>query len=473
MNTKPKRSVASGLNWDFFSSLMPLALVMFALALVLAVFSSRCLYADGADQFINILQHPNCGNLSMPRCFADGLIRLPLLAAIHLGVTDCHWLRLAFGLGCFLTWPLALVLCHRLSPRHFWIVLLACAAGYLNASFMAVGEHIVAHAFFWPAAFALLLVRPLTPFAAAVLLASSVILLRSYESLVFLGPPLAALAGWRLWRGGEKLFARVTLVLAGIFFLTAALLTLQVLVKPEVSREMGGFQNGAIATLLHPSWTLQWSGVWLLLLLAATVSRPFRRLMVRPVAVGLLGLAVVWWGFWPLLAWHSFNPSSQFNARFLNTLVPLGLLVVVLAEVFKPKWLRRQKPFLVSLTAAFLLAQSLWQISVTWQWQGYVSIMKSVLATRSGYVSVSDTPLEIGSVPGQSLQFTWYWVNPCLSIAFCPDGHVRTMLASAPDGYAAIYQTFDPLDPKTFPHLERYGIDYTNYIRALTSPPAK
>ena len=28
------------------------------------------------------------------------------------------WLRLAFGLGCFLPWPLAMVCCRWISPRH-------------------------------------------------------------------------------------------------------------------------------------------------------------------------------------------------------------------------------------------------------------------------------------------------------------------------------------------------------------------
>jgi hypothetical protein len=41
------------------------------------------------------------------------------------------------------------------------------------------------------------------------------------------------------------------------------------------------------------------------------------------------------------------------------------------------------------------------------------------------------------------------------------------MLHSAPDGYAARWQPFDPLDPKTFPELSRYGVDYSDYQAAI------
>jgi hypothetical protein len=101
-------------------------------------------------------------------------------------------LQIAFGLGCFWVWPIAMAICHRLAPKHFWLVVLACGTGCLNTEFVAVGQHIFTHALFWPVCFAIIFVRPLTPFAAAVLLGAAIILLKSYETMIFFGPALGS-----------------------------------------------------------------------------------------------------------------------------------------------------------------------------------------------------------------------------------------------------------------------------------------
>jgi hypothetical protein len=123
-----------------------------------------------------------------------------------------------------------------------------------------------------------------------------------------------------------------------------------------------------------------------------------------------------------------------------------------------------------------LLAQSLWQVSATWQWQRFVGVLRDVLVSRTGYLSLSETPLAPGSIPGQTFHFVggvFDWDNPCLCIALSPGGHVRMMLHSAPDGYAARWQPFDPLNPKTFPDLRRYGVDYSDYEAAIAAASSK
>jgi hypothetical protein len=85
-----------------------------------------------------------------------------------MGVTNFAWLRLAFGLGCFLPWPIALAACYWISPKNFWLAAAGCAIGYLNTAFMPVGEHILTHALFWPSLFVILFARPLKPAATAI-----------------------------------------------------------------------------------------------------------------------------------------------------------------------------------------------------------------------------------------------------------------------------------------------------------------
>src|SRR5215469_1413837 len=181
------------------STLMLVALGIFAISVAFEILSSRCLYADGAHEFIKTLQAQNFVAFMWSRHFAFYIYEFPLVLAIKAGVTSLTWLRWAFGLGCFLPWPVALACCYWISPKNFWIAAAGCAAGYLNAAFMAVGEHILAHAFFWPSLFVILFARPLKPGHAVILLAFATAMMFTYESEMFLCVPLALLALWRAW----------------------------------------------------------------------------------------------------------------------------------------------------------------------------------------------------------------------------------------------------------------------------------
>lgn len=455
---------------------MAVACWAFAISIVLEILSARSLYGDGSFNYINDLASGKFAGFSGVRSIADDIFEFPMLIAMRLGLTNLFCLRLLFGLGRLIPWPVALLLCHRIAPRHFWLAALACGAGYLNASFVAVGEHIVAHAFFWPAVFALVFARPLTPFAAVTLLLSAVILLESYESLLFLGPLLAVLALWRVFDGREKMWARGVCFIAAILFILAAAIAFNAISKPANGRELGGFKSDAFGMLLHPGWTMKWTALWICLMAGICFSERFRRIAAHPAAPILLIFAIGLWGAWPLLKPDDLNPARQFNARFLDLAIPLALLPVSLAVAAVPKWFESRRHQLVVLSAALLLAQSLWQISATWQWQRFVGILRGVLVSRTGYLSLSETPLAKNSIQGQSLHFVgglFDWDNPCLCIALSPGGRVRMMLHSAPDGYAARWQPFDPLDPKTFPDLRRYGVDYSDYQTAIGMASAK
>lgn len=455
---------------------MCLACGTFMVSILLEILSMRGLYGDGSYNLISDLTHGTFAGFAGVRSIADDIFEFPMLAAMRLGVTNMYWLQLLFGLGRLLPWPFALALCYRLAPQHFWLAALACGAGYLNAAFVAVGEHIVAHAFFWPAVFALVFVRPLTPFAAVTLLISAIILLESYESLLFLGPLLAGVALWRGFDRNGKSWARCVYFIAAVFFVAAAIIALAAVSKSSNGRELGGFKGDAFYILVQPGWTIKWTAFWICFMIAICISERFDNLVGRPGSIAVLVIAVCLWGAWPLIRPSELDPARQFNARFLDLVVPAALLPVAIALTVFPKWFENHRQRLVAFSAALLLAQSLWQISATWQWQGFVGVMRGVLASRTGYISLSGTPLVTGSTGGQSLHFiggVFDWDNPCLCIALSPGGRVRMMFHSAPDGYAARWQPFDPLDPKTFPDLRRYGVDYGDYISAISTTPQK
>jgi hypothetical protein len=462
---------------------MPVACTVFALWVVAAIWSSRCLYADGAHEFVKVLQARDFVALMWSRHFAFYIYEFPLVLAIKLGVTNLAWLRWAFGLGCFLPWPVAMVCCHWISPKHFWLVVAGCAAGYLNAAFMAVGEHILADAFFWPALFAILFARPLKLPAALILLASATGLLFSYESQLILCVPLALLA---LWRSGcenkeGNRWTWVAFLVAAALFLAGITIGLCAVLMPEIRSNFTGFKAGTLSLLGHLGWTLTWTMLWAGLALTALFSENFWRIISHKAGIYLLAVVMVVWGTWPLLAPSRLDTGIQYDNRVLDLLVPLALLPVALILRFRPEWIEPKAGRLAQLTAALLIAQSLWQLSATLWWYQDVIRMQNLLASQHGIIPLRSTVLAADGMEGRELyrdaiggRFDWVW--PCLSVALSPGPKINSLICSEvfmdPNIRLHHWQPFDPFKPETLPDLDHYGISFTGYTAALRKEPS-
>ena len=462
----------------WLKNLMPAGTFVFTAWIGAAILSSRCLYGDGAHEFVRVLQAQGFVSLMWSRHFAFYIYEFPLVLAIKLGVTNLAWLRLAFGLGCFIPWPLAMICCRWISPQNFWLVVVGCAAGYLNAAFMAVGEHILAHALFWPALFVILFARPLKPVVAAVLLASAIGMLFSYESQLFLCVPLALLALWRSWReraesGG---WAWIVLLAAAAFFFAGVAVGLYGVLMPELPRNFIGFKAGTLGIWTHLGWTLTWTIVWAGLMLAACFSEKFWHILSGKGGFCFLFTAVGVWGAWPLLAPDRLDNGVQNDNRVLDLLVPLALLPMAMILRFRPQWLEFRRGRIVPLVAALFIAQSLWQISATVNWYRDVVWMREILAAKSGIVTARSTALAVDGMEGREIykdamggRFDWVW--PCLSISLAPDQKINCLICSDvfmdPTIRRQFWQPFDPLKTETLPNLEHYGLDFSGYTAAL------
>ncbi len=304
------------------------ACLAFGLAAFFSVLSLRCLYADGSFQLTETLKAGGFVALAKNRECASYIFQLPVVIAMKLGVTNLHALELLFGVGCFLPWPISLMCCRWLAPRQFWLAMLGCAVGYLNAGFMPVGEYNIAHCFFWPVLFAILFAKPLKPVAAAILVVSAVILLLSYESLLFLGPPLALLAVWRAAREDDKPWGKTVLVLAALLLLSAAGIALDGILHPECPNNLGGFKRGVQSVFFDPTWTIIWSFVWLVVMGCTCldpqgVSRRFFTVMQ-----GIFAGAILCWALAPILDSDNIAPERQYELQVLQLMVPFALMVL-------------------------------------------------------------------------------------------------------------------------------------------------
>lgn len=439
------------------------AWLAFALALLFQLLTQQAiLLHDASAFFVLILEYQDFVVWPENRMFALGLMEAPLVLALRLGVTDVELLKLCFGIGNLMAWPLALLVCWRLAPRAFWLPVAALGLAHLNSSVAPFSPALVAHALAWPAIVALVFVRPLTRCAAAVLAVASLLLLYSYESQLFLGPPLAALAFWRL-RHREAAWARAALLASGLLLLgSAAIAPLGIALADNASnREL--YLAAALRLLYQPPWTVGFSA----LLATATLIALLRPrladwLETRPLRI-LVGAALLAWGLWPFLAPELLRPFDQYHARSLNLAVPLALLPVALLAARRPGWFAPRLRLLRGSVLCLLLAQSLWHLGVTLQWQGYVGVLRGALAGLEGPLRIDGTPLGGPMLGRQSLRFDAAWALPRLTLLLAPQGRVSGLLYSRQGDY----HPYDPPLADTLPDLSRYGFDTGPYLEAL------
>jgi hypothetical protein len=452
---------------QFKSGLMPLACLMFLISILYAIVTARALYDDGSYYFMRVLEAGGFTEMLVTRGHAAFLFQLPVVIALKFGIRDLTQLQIAFGLGCFCAWPVAMALCLWLSPKHFWLVALACGAGYLNAAFVAVGEHVVAHAFFWPVVFVLLFVRPLTPGAAVVLLLSSVILVRSYETMLFFAPPLVWLA-WLRARGAEKPWQRIVFLLTIFFLFAAILIAVDGTLHPCTLSSANSFKIGVMSVVASPGWTIGWTMAWLALMLGCFFAK-VRTLLARPLVWLLLAGIILLWGAWPLLSPANLYPYKQYEARFLDLIVPLGLLGVALVLAKWPAWLEPARQQLVHLSAALLLAQSLWHLGATEQWRGYLNVWRHLVTTQKGLIDLTATDYwRQPAVGRQATRFVWEMDARDLCVEIGPRQVQAMVLPGVTESGEVVHGTLlEQFAPAELPPLESYGVDYSAYLAAL------
>lgn len=459
------------------------ASILFGCFILAAIFCGRCLFADGAHQFIRTLEARDFVSFMHSRHFAFYVYEWPLVLAIRAGVVDWDWLRWCFGLGCFLPWPLALYCCWRMARQHFWLVAMACGAGYLNAAAMPVGEHIYAHALFWPALFALLFVRPLNVFSGIVLFLCATGLMFSCESQIVLCALLAVLAVWRSVeerQSGGVFWRWVIFAGAAAVFAAGSLTGIFSVLMPELPKNFAGFRSTTLGLFGHFGWTGSWTIAWLILLLAALASAKILSALKQRPARLILFAAVMLWGTWPILVPTRHDLAVQFDNRSLNLLVPVLLAGVALLLRRRPAWFVERRELLVLAAALLLGAQSLWQLSATALWQRDVFFMRETLSEKKGVVRLHGTVLAANGMIGRDLRpdamggrFDWAW--PCLSLALAPQKEIRAIICSEVFLNELLrrscWQPFDPLLPATFPRLEHYGLDYDTYFAEMLKTP--
>ena len=441
-----------------------------------ATLQQQALFADGAAVLLRVAASRGFSVLDWPRAVADVAIEWPVVLATRLGVHDLKTLSYLLGIGCQYLPIVALGLSWRLLPEArrplILFPVLSLLFGWMATRFAPIIQGNMFAAWLWPALFVLLYGRLRTRRDVAVVVAVALPLFALYETILMLGPLLAAVAAMR-WRRHGRQPHRWVWPAVGAWFLAAAAFALYFALYPRNpgnranflwGLETGSFLVAADGSSVNWPLALALAGAPVLGLAAwrPALARATLPYWLPPLALfaGFVALA-------PVISPSTFRPYVQVMARTVASLLPVALAPLALwagAVGWRPAATARRLLTLVLLLIA--AAQITWHMAATAQWAGFLSVYRATLAERSGLVAFEATPMAQPRIGIQVLQpLTWGWTNPWVSVALAPGGRVVAIVGNAGGGPSG---DLDPTRPGGLPSIA--GVDYGPFVAAAGPP---
>jgi hypothetical protein len=442
-----------------------------AVHLVAAIATDEVLFRDGVHYLLSVMRVQAPRLWDPARSLANLATQLPVVLAIRLGVRDIGWLAHLLGAGLFLPELLSMAVC-------FWCVrgrrtemmlfpLLSQWAFAASSSFTVVGESHLMHSLFWVLLFLILFKRPWGWRSAALTLVLAGLTLRTYQSMVAVGPVLTLAALMRAREERAERGGSWPWIALSCWFVAGASLAAFYIAHPPDPASLVSFR-GSLAALAdvsrgHAHLTLVFSLVsvgWIATLAAVPVSATAFR-VVSTVLAATGAVIVIAVGSDPeLLA-----VGTHYPARVFTALAPAVLGCVVIAISSDRLTLRPESwPRSFAIVALLATVQLGWHLAATAQWWRTTTTLRDELAVRAGFVPFALLARERPELTTGMLR-EMDWAVPSFSIALAERGEVRAIVGAPRPGW----QPFDPTLPATLPQLLRYGISYERYARALAA----
>ncbi|MFO1079927.1 MAG: hypothetical protein U1E23_04780 [Reyranellaceae bacterium] len=414
---------------------------------------ARGLFVDGSAFLVQIARREWFFDFYLPRLYAMVLGQIPVITGIFLGVTDLHLLARLLSIGLFAV-PTALYHLALVRARHDPVllatVIAAIATVFMTTSFFIVGEYNTAYAIAIAVAVRLATAGTLTVVDGLLLAVVAGVAIRTYEAMLYLGPLLAAMTAWRIWRAPARPWLATGLHLLAIAgFLGGMMVAIRSLVRPFSAEHL----DETIETASNFWQNLQFD----LVLIAAGVVvmwglvRPRDLAGSRPYRWAAFALLLLMLS--PLLALGDtlVRPlaKSQYVARSAAGLVIAAMVVFIWAHA---SGLRTRLPAFVALDRAgagqrfatfalvMLLATLPSDIYLTRNWSSYLDTMRGLVRSRPGVIAFEDSPLARN--PYDLLVEAWILPSQSLALRGKPgDGII------APPRDFRKWQPFAPEDP--------------------------
>src|SRR3954464_9479964 len=199
--------------------------------------TSRGLFVDGANFLVHIVRQEGFFDFYMTRLYAMVMGQIPVMTAVTLGVTDLHLLARLLSLGLFslptIFYTLAL---HRAKddPVLLAVVIAAIAIVFMTTSFFIVGEYNTLYAVTILIAVRLATAERLTLWNGVALLLLAIVAMRTYETMIYLGPLLCGVVLRKVWRAPARpVLPTLLYLLAGVVMILGMMVAINSVVHPH------------------------------------------------------------------------------------------------------------------------------------------------------------------------------------------------------------------------------------------------
>jgi hypothetical protein len=388
---------------------------------------SRGLFVDGSAFLVQIARREWFFDFYAPRLYAMVVGQAPIMTAILLGVTDLHLLARLLSLGLFALptalYTLALVRVKD-EPVLLAAVIAAIGVVFMTTSFFIVGEYNTAFAIAVLVAVRLVTAERLTVLDGLFLVVISVLAIRTYESMIYLGPLIAVMILHTVWRlpSQARPWAATMLYLLSIAgFLGGMLVAVHSILKPYSVEHLDETIETAANFWQNLQFDLALAGV--LVIVVWALVRPRDLLTGKPYRWA--GICLVILALSPLLALSDtlVRPlaKSQYVARQAAGLViiTITLFIWFYGALLKDKLpaftvLRTPQAAARFLTFALVVAIAILpsDIYLTRTWSHYLDVVKDEVRGKDGVIAFEDSRLarhpydllvEAWILPSQSL----------------------------------------------------------------------
>jgi hypothetical protein len=396
---------------------------------------SRALFVDGGPTLVVMMHNGGYALIWDARQTLTAVTQAPAALALKLGVTDSHLLARLLSVGLFFV-PTAYYHASlwraRRDPALLGAVLLAIAVVFLPTSFFIVGEYNTLFAAVLFAAVMLATADRPTVGDSLLLIATGLMLLRSYETMVVFGPLVAGLVVWRLKRSGRRDIGSLLYGLAALLFLASAALTLQ---SMQVWHDDPNHVHETLAGI-GLFWTnLQFVLPLSALLIVAVVGliaprslESLRPYLVPGLLLALLALTpLLWLGDGTLRPY----PKGHYHSRVVASLVMAAIVITIWLYALRPAWAPKAlevlawpangRRLMLFGLAAYLAAMPA-DIVLSELWRRSVRVFQATIAARPGLIPVEETAFS--REPYQHLIENWTLVSHSLALRHSPSDGV-------------------------------------------------
>jgi hypothetical protein len=421
--------------------------------------TSRGLFVDGANFLVHIVRQEAFFDFYMPRLYAMVLGQIPVMTAVTLGVTDLHLLARLLSLGLFalptIFYTLAL---HRAKddPVLLAVVIAAIAIVFMTTSFFIVGEYNTLYAVTILIGVRLATAERLTLWDSIVLLLLALMAIRTYETMIYLGPLLAYLVLWTVWRAPARPPLPTLLhLIAAVFMIMAMMVAINAVVHPHSAEHLEETWVMAVDFWQNLQFDLVLGAALIVVVWALVKPRD----LGHPLPYVCGGLFLVLLALSPFLALSDglVRPlaKSQYVARTVSGLI-IGTMILLMMAWRSPATGKVRVMATLRLPAAggrfltfafmMLVAGLPPDLFLTQTWVSYLDAMRASVRVQSGVIAVEDTP--IGRRPHSLLVENWVLTSQSM-----------LMRGKPTDGVIAPPRDFTewvPFPPQELPNMGRF-----------------